>query len=120
MREFSNVSYQAESLKPFVNPFAAMPSLHFGWAFLIGLGVALALRNWLGLLVAIVLPALMLFGIVLTANHFVIDAVAGLAVVLVGMAAALGYERVPQHLRRHLVPRFLAGSPPPRLRTERE
>ncbi len=92
MRDYSNVSYQAESLKPFVNPFAAVPSLHFGWAFLIGVAVALALRNWFGLLAAIVLPVLMFFGVVLTANHFIFDAIAGLAVCCVGLAAAFLFQ----------------------------
>ena len=113
MRAYSNVSYQAESLRPFVNPFAAMPSLHFGWAFLIGLGVALALRNALGLLTVVALPLLMLFGIVLTANHFIFDAVAGLGVVLVALVAAIALERLPERHRKRFVPPFLRPAPPP-------
>lgn len=120
MREFSNVSYQAESLRPFVNPFAAMPSLHFGWAFLIGLGVALALRNLLGVLTAVALPLLMLFGIVLTANHFIFDAVAGLAVVLVALAVAVAIERMPEPLRQRLIPPFLRPVLAPAWVRERE
>jgi len=112
MREYSNVSYQAESLKPFVNPFAAMPSLHFGWAFLIGLAVALALRNIFGVIIAAVLPALMLGGVVMTANHFVLDAVAGLAVCCIGLVAACALARAPEGLRRRFTPTFLRQSAP--------
>lgn len=111
MREYSSVSYQAESLKPFVNPFAAMPSLHFGWAFLIGAGVALALRNRFGAAVAVAWPLLMLLGIVMTANHFIFDAVAGCAVCLIGLATAFALAHIPETLRRRLTPTFLRQSP---------
>jgi hypothetical protein len=35
LEHFDNLSYQAQSMKPFVNPFAAVPSLHVGWAMLL-------------------------------------------------------------------------------------
>ncbi len=100
MREYSPISYQAESLKPFVNPFAAIPSLHFGWAFLIGLAIAAALRNWLGAMIAIGLPVLMLFGVTLTANHFLFDAVVGILVCWFALAAAFCFSRAAVAVRR--------------------
>ena len=36
VNEYSNFSYQAQSMQPFVNPYAAVPSLHYGWAVLVG------------------------------------------------------------------------------------
>ena len=45
MAIFSQVSYQAQSLKPFVNPFAAIPSLHFGWALLMCIGIFIATKE---------------------------------------------------------------------------
>jgi hypothetical protein len=111
MREFSHVSYQAESLKPFVNPFAAMPSLHFGWAFLIGLGVGLGARNLLGFLFAVALPAFMLVAIVMTANHFIFDALVGWVVVGFALLVALGLERLPERFRQKLTPAFLRPAP---------
>jgi PAP2 superfamily len=107
MREYANLDYQAESLKPFVNPFAAVPSLHFGWAFLIALGVLLALRNWLGWAAVIGLPVLMFFGVVLTANHFIFDAAIGLAAVLAGLAGAFALARLPVALHRRFVPALI-------------
>ncbi|HLZ70951.1 MAG TPA: phosphatase PAP2 family protein [Dehalococcoidia bacterium] len=107
MRQYSAVSYQAESLRPFVNPFAAVPSLHLGWVLLIGIGVALALRNRVGLAIAVVWPVLMFFGITLTANHFIFDAIAGVAVALAGLAAAFGLERIPPRTWLRLTPPFL-------------
>ncbi|KAK1996782.1 integral membrane protein [Colletotrichum falcatum] len=73
----------------FCNQYAAMPSLHFGYSLLIGLTVAtlpapsLRSRPWRRLAVAAVgmaYPALILTAIVATANHFVLDAVAGAVV----------------------------------------
>lgn len=111
MQQYSKLDYQAESLKPFVNPFAAMPSLHFGWALLIGIAVALALRSWYGVLFAVVETALMLGGVTLTANHFIFDAVGGVAAALIGLTVALAYSRAPDAWRRRLVPGFLRPSP---------
>lgn len=65
---------------------AAMPSLHFGYSFLIGLTIAtvpLRKRGRLGwrrlaiVSIGMIYPAIILTAIVATANHFVLDAVAG-------------------------------------------
>ncbi|KAK2050094.1 integral membrane protein [Colletotrichum somersetense] len=73
----------------FCNQYAAMPSLHFGYSLLIGLTVAtlpmpsLRSRPWRRFAVVaagMAYPALILTAIVATANHFVLDAVAGAVV----------------------------------------
>lgn len=86
MQEDSKVSYQAQSLGPFVNPYAAVPSLHFGWSLLLSAGFLLAQprRRRIHWLAAGLQPAVMFISIVGTANHWVLDAVAG------ALAAALG------------------------------
>lgn len=65
---------------------AAMPSLHFGYSFLVGLTIAagpLRKRGRLGwrrlaiVGVGMIYPAIILTAIVATANHFILDAVAG-------------------------------------------
>ncbi|KAK4236410.1 PAP2 superfamily-domain-containing protein [Achaetomium macrosporum] len=70
----------------FCNQYAAMPSLHFGYSFLIGLTIAtVPLRKrgrfgWRRLAVVgigMIYPTIILTAIVATANHFVLDAVAG-------------------------------------------
>ncbi|KAK4151887.1 PAP2 superfamily-domain-containing protein [Chaetomidium leptoderma] len=70
----------------FCNQYAAMPSLHFGYSFLIGLTVAvvpLRKRGRLGwrrlaiTCIGMIYPAVILTAIVATANHFILDAVAG-------------------------------------------
>jgi len=80
------------------NPFAAMPSLHFGYALFIGIMLyTLAHGRWtryLGFLYAIVV----LVAIVATGNHFIIDAVAGALVVLAAWVFAVNVQpsAVPQ------------------------
>ncbi|KAI9898582.1 hypothetical protein N3K66_006942 [Trichothecium roseum] len=70
----------------FCNQYAAMPSLHFGYSLLIGLTIATlpvnGVRPGSWKRIAIVVgglsyPALILTVIVATANHFILDAVAG-------------------------------------------
>jgi hypothetical protein len=62
---------------------AAMPSLHFGISALIAYSlIRWAPHTWLRL-IAILWPAAMLFTILATANHFVLDAAAGALVPIV-------------------------------------
>ncbi|MFE9494102.1 phosphatase PAP2 family protein [Streptomyces collinus] len=68
------------------NQFAAMPSLHFGWALMVAIGLIAATRSrlrWLWLLH----PLVTLLVIVGTANHYWLDAIA--ATVLLGVALAV-------------------------------
>jgi hypothetical protein len=82
------------SIPSMVNEYAAMPSMHVGWSAIAGLLLVAAFpgRRWLaGLAVAHVV--LMQIAVVATGNHYFIDGVAGLLVVLV---AALIASRIPQ------------------------
>lgn len=94
----SQRSHAYRVLQPpaFVNQYAAMPSLHVGWDLLVGLAVASAATRfwlrWLGYL----MPVLMATAVVLTANHYLIDGVAGAMLALAGLAAALRLERWQQ------------------------
>ncbi|MGW1799223.1 phosphatase PAP2 family protein [Streptomyces sp. NPDC001984] len=68
------------------NQYAAMPSLHFGWALMVAIGLIVATRSrwrWLWLLH----PLVTLLVIVGTANHYWLDALA--ATVLLGIALAV-------------------------------
>lgn len=66
-----------------VNEYAAMPSFHAGWNVLLGIVVFGATRHWLLRALSIVGPAAMVVAVIVTANHFVIDVVAGVGIVLV-------------------------------------
>jgi PAP2 superfamily protein len=65
------------------NQFAAMPSLHIGWALWCGIAIfACARRMWVRVL-GLLYPVGTLSVIIGTANHFILDAVAGAALVAV-------------------------------------
>jgi membrane-associated phospholipid phosphatase len=77
------VNHHSGAIASLANPYAAMPSLHTAYALIFGVsGVVLARRWWIRGLWALY-PGLVVFSIVATANHFLLDAVAGAAVALV-------------------------------------
>jgi len=70
------------------NPVAAVPSLHAGWAFGVGIGlIRYARRPGLRILGAIY-PIVVVLTIVVTGNHFIFDALAGVAVLGAGFMVA--------------------------------
>ena len=85
-RVFGPASYGAGSpYKGFANQFAAMPSLHFGWALVIAWAVIVAAGSTAaGGTSCSRHPVVTLAAIVLTANHYWLDAVA--AMFLFGVA----------------------------------
>jgi len=94
MALFDRVSYNAQETQAFVNPYAAMPSLHFGWSMLLGGAVAIVGRRPALAAFGIGWPIAMFLSIVVTGNHFILDAVAGAAVALAGLGIAFALERV--------------------------
>jgi hypothetical protein len=91
--KFTHISYQVDSAKPFVNPYAAMPSLHYGWAVLVGGVLFWTTRNvWLRG-VGLMMPVLQFTAILFTANHYILDAVGGLGTALLGLLIAIALQR---------------------------
>lgn len=93
IEKYSDLSYQASSTQAFVNPYAALPSLHFGWAVIVGGAMFLTSRNRFVRALGLLLPWLQLAAIVFTANHYIFDAFAGLAVCLAGIGLAWAMQR---------------------------
>ncbi|KAL4883016.1 PAP2 superfamily-domain-containing protein [Aspergillus karnatakaensis] len=79
----SNHGGSAWTQNKFQLTIAAMPSLHFGNSVFIALCLIKFSSHWYLRLIAPLWPMLMMFTIVATANHFVLDAVVGACVVLV-------------------------------------
>jgi hypothetical protein len=84
----TGLNLSSDLLGSLYNPIAAVPSLHFGYALIVGVAVAqLATRRFVRR-VGAAYPALMLLIIVATGNHFLFDAAAGALVVAAGWLAA--------------------------------
>jgi hypothetical protein len=63
------------------NQFAAMPSLHIGWALWAGIAIFVCARHLWVRILGLIYPVCTLAVIVGTANHFILDAVGGALVV---------------------------------------
>lgn len=70
------------------NPYAAMPSLHVGWALLAGLALVLRGRSWWLRLAGAALPLLMTLTVLVTGNHFLLDIAAGTGIALLSLTCA--------------------------------
>ena len=86
LREYGPNIYSADTNDSIANQYAAMPSLHFGWAVIVAAGF-IGIRRTRRSLLALAHPVITLLAIVATANHYWIDA--GIALVLVAVAAAV-------------------------------
>src|SRR6185312_9767346 len=73
----SSDAYRVLQPTMFTNQYAAMPSLHVGWDLLVGLAILAAARGPLLRAFGAVMPVLMVAAVVLTANHYIVDAIAG-------------------------------------------
>ena len=82
-------AYRVLQPPAFVNQYAAMPSLHAGWDLLVGIAIVAATTSTLLRVVGCLMPLLMALSTVATANHYVIDVVAGIALVLLADQVAL-------------------------------
>lgn len=81
-------SFGSEEMAAVSNQYAAMPSMHIGWSTWCALVLApLIRRRWLRAL-AIAYPALTLFDIMVTGNHYWIDGLGGLACLAGGFLIA--------------------------------
>ena len=81
-------SYSYRVLQPpaFVNAYAAVPSLHFGWNLLVGLTWMRVGRTPAWRIAGVLMPAAMAWAVVATGNHWTFDVVAGGTVAFVGVS----------------------------------
>jgi hypothetical protein len=88
----AKVNLSSSLLSSLYNPFAAVPSLHFGYALLVGVTTVTLARRRIVRAAAAVYPAVMLLVIVATGNHFFFDAAAGALAVGVGYLIARRFD----------------------------
>ncbi|MCB0877685.1 MAG: phosphatase PAP2 family protein [Thermoleophilia bacterium] len=99
-------SYRVLQPPSHANLYAATPSLHFGWDLLVGVALFASTSLLVVRILALVMPTLMAFAVIATANHWVLDVVVGLCVVTVGVAVSeLIASRGDSAHRRLLLPR---------------
>ena len=99
----TKLNLSSDLLGALYNPFAAVPSLHFGYALIIGVALATIANRPVVRILGALYPAAMLLIIVATGNHFFLDAALG------GLAVLIGW----------LVARMLLETPAPRPRAPR-
>lgn len=98
LRVFWDLDIGSPHVEALSNPVAAVPSLHAGWALGVGIGlVRYATRRWLQVLGALY-PVAVMLTIVVTGNHFIFDALAGMVVLAAGFVVA----QLPRIPRRRL------------------
>jgi hypothetical protein len=110
-----STAYRTLQPPAFVNQYAAVPSLHVGFDLLVGLVLFRSTRSRAVKALALAMPVAMVLAVVLTANHYVIDIVAGVAVSLAGLALATRLRklrRTPDHEPHIASP----ATKPPRIR----
>jgi membrane-associated phospholipid phosphatase len=71
----------------FYNPYAAVPSLHVGLAFAVGIAAAVALRARWARVLALSWGPLVTLSVLATGNHYLFEVAAGLLVTGVGFSA---------------------------------
>jgi hypothetical protein len=77
-------SFDSGAMSKVSNQFAAMPSLHFAWSSWCVFALWPALKRPLAKAALVAYPIATLFCIVVTANHYALDAVGGAGALLVG------------------------------------
>jgi membrane-associated phospholipid phosphatase len=80
---FSAGMYNHKFILSFYNPYAAMPSLHFGLALLVGI-IAYRFRRRILKIAAVLYPSFMALVIVTTGHHYILDIIGG--AIVMGMA----------------------------------
>jgi hypothetical protein len=80
----SKINLHAGVFSKWFNADAAIPSMHFGYAFMIGVVAVILVNNWALRLLALAYPTLVFITITGTANHYVTDSLVGAVVMAAG------------------------------------
>jgi membrane-associated phospholipid phosphatase len=86
-------AYRVLQPPAFTNQYAAVPSLHVGWNLLMGIAIVRHTSNRWAKAFGWSMPVVMWLATVVTANHYLIDGIAGSIVALTGLALAVWLQR---------------------------
>jgi PAP2 superfamily len=88
VHQVAHINQDTGAVSLFVNPYAAVPSMHICFALLVGVTTMRLVGRWWLRALALAYPLLVLVVIIDTANHFILDAVAGALTALLAAAVA--------------------------------
>lgn len=96
-------SFDSGAMSDLSNQYAAMPSLHFAWAMWCCLALVPTFRSRIVRALLIIYPWCTLFAIVVTANHYWLDALGGAWVLFLGYIIGTVITRVAAWYRLNRV-----------------
>jgi hypothetical protein len=91
--DYAQVNHDSGLVKLFINPYAAIPSMHVAFSTMIGITGVLVSRHRVSKFLWAAYPVLVFWVVVVTANHFWIDGAAGLLVAVLAAIAARSLAR---------------------------
>jgi len=94
--------FDSETVKNASNQYAAMPSLHVGWALWCALAIIPVLKHWWTRALIAIYPAITIIAIVATANHYWMDVFGGALVFALGYVLAEWINQRDIRLHRRL------------------
>ena len=77
----------SEDMQSLSNQYAAMPSMHVGWALWVGVVLVMYGRGRVVRALGVAYPLATLFVVMVTGNHFILDAIAAVVFFVVAVAA---------------------------------
>ena len=93
IKAFGPAFYASREFASYYNPYAAMPSLHFSWTLMFGILFIRTPGKWFKL-VGVLYPTMTLLAITITANHYIMDALGGVILIILAFATVeLGFKR---------------------------
>ena len=87
-------SFDSDTVQAVSNQYAAMPSLHVAWALWCAMALLPHLRRRSARTLAVAYPCATTFAVVVTGNHFWLDAVGGVVALAVGIGVACLVRRL--------------------------
>jgi hypothetical protein len=91
---YAGVNHDSALVKIFINPYAAIPSMHCAFSLMIGVSGALLSRHKVSKAFWALYPLLVFWVVVVTANHFWIDGALGWTVAGLSALAAVQFARL--------------------------
>jgi membrane-associated phospholipid phosphatase len=93
LNAYSDVGHDSSLAKIFINPYAAVPSMHCAFAMMIGVSGVMVCKRWWSKTWWAIWPLLVSWVTIVTANHYWVDAALGWMVALAAALAAVRLAR---------------------------